>query len=196
MPSSITRLTALDHDRILRLVRRAVTPGPSQQRWRDELVHLVRAHLTAERAALTAETLAPAGPAVTSAAADLHRLDDELRQRVDRLADAALGSPVLAALGDGVVDAVTHHCAALTEDVLRPLEEAVSRKEIRRLGGIYAQRRDQALREEGEDEPPPRRLDLSRAELYELAKKAGIEGRSTMSRKELIAELQRRQQPR
>jgi hypothetical protein len=70
----------------------------------------------------------------------------------------------------------------------------VARKEVRRLGGLYADRRDQVLHEEGEADPPPRRLDLSRAELYELAKKAGIAGRSAMSRKDLIAELQRRQQ--
>jgi hypothetical protein len=34
---------------------------------------------------------------------------------------------------------------------------------------------------------------VSRAELYELAKRAGIEGRSSMSRRDLIHELQRRQ---
>jgi hypothetical protein len=68
------------------------------------------------------------------------------------------------------------------------------RKQMRELGGRYADVRDEALRDEGADEPPPRRLDVSRAELYELAKRAGIEGRSSMSRRDLINELQRRQQ--
>jgi hypothetical protein len=67
---------------------------------------------------------------------------------------------------------------------------------MRRVGGVYETSRDRALQAEGADEPPPRRLDLPRAELYELARRAGIEGRSAMSRRELINELQRRQQPR
>ena len=76
--------------------------------------------------------------------------------------------------------------------VLAPLESAVARKEIRLLGGEYESRRDDHLLRLGADEPPPRRLDLSRAELYELARRHGIEGRSAMSRRDLIAELQRR----
>ena len=67
-----------------------------------------------------------------------------------------------------------------------------ARKEIRLLGGEYESRRDDHLLRLGADEPPPRRLDLSRAELYELARRHGIEGRSAMSRRDLIAELQRR----
>ena len=55
MPSSIARLTATDHERMLRLARRACSPGPSQHRWREELVHLVRAHRAAEEETLTDE---------------------------------------------------------------------------------------------------------------------------------------------
>ena len=61
------------------------------------------------------------------------------------------------------------------------------------LGGRYERRRDEELRESEGQTPPPRRLDLTRAELYELARRAGIEGRSGMSRDQLISELQRRQ---
>lgn len=195
MPSSITRLTALDHDRLLRLVRRAVAPGPSRDRWRDELVHLVRAHLLAEQQVLSADVVDAAGVGAVEAGRRLAEVDGRLRSAAERMAAVPVTSVELADAGAQLQQALTMHADMVTEQLLRPLETAVARKEIRRLGGLYAEARDRALKNEGDGEPPPRRLDLSRAELYELAKKAGIEGRSTMSRKDLIAELQRRQQP-
>lgn len=193
MPSSVTRLVALDHDRMNRLLHRACTPGPSQERWRDELVHLLHAHLAAEEAALSSDVLAPAGTSAVAAAADLPRLQHELRDAAHGVS-AAVGSTDLERAGRQLQRLLTLHADALDSQVLRPLEAAAPRRELRRLGGVYAERRDQALRKQGDGDPPPRRLDLSRAELYELAKKAGVEGRSTMSRGDLIAELLRRQQ--
>lgn len=191
MPSSIVRLTALDHERIERLVRRASSPGPSQDRWRDELAHLILAHLDAEHEALSPESLAPAGPATAGAVQDLAQLDAELRDLAEDLGRAAAAGDELPKLAAEVLRVLAVH-AELLGKVLVPLEAVVARKEIRRLGGVYETARDQRLHELGEAEPPPRRLDLSRAELYELARKAGIEGRSSMSRRELIEELQRR----
>jgi hypothetical protein len=68
----------------------------------------------------------------------------------------------------------------------------VTRGELRRLGGAYETRRSAELERAGAVHVLPRRLDVSRAELYELARKAGIEGRSGMTRGQLIDELQRR----
>lgn len=192
MPSSIVRVVRTDHERLPRLLRRVVTSGPSQDRWRAELLQLLHAHRAAERAVLTPEVLAPAGPAATQAVAELAGLDEQLEEAARALEGADLGSPSLPGLGDRLVDLVVRH-AALTDAVLVPLETAVARKQVRLLGGAYEQARENALHAEGASEPPPRRLDLPRAELYELAKKAGIEGRSAMSRGELIAELQQRQ---
>lgn len=193
MPSSITRLTALDHDRMLRLVRRACTEGPSQQRWRDELVHLVRAHRAAERETLTTDALAQGDPDVVAGDEQLREMDEQLTAATDAVADVPAGSPDMADACDRLTRLLRMHADVLAEQVLVPLENAVPRKEIRRLGGMYETLREERLRESGADQPPPRRLDLSRAELYELAKRAGIEGRSAMSRRDLIDELQRRQ---
>lgn len=193
MPSSITRLTALDHDRMLRLVRRACTEGPSQQRWRDELVHLVRAHRAAERETLTTDALAQGGSDVVAGDEQLSELDEQLTTATDAVADVPAGSTDMADVCDRLTRLLRMHADVLAEQVLVPLENAVPRKEIRRLGGMYETLREEKLRESGADQPPPRRLDLSRAELYELAKRAGIEGRSAMSRRDLIDELQRRQ---
>lgn len=193
MPSSITRLTTLDHERMHRLLRRVVTEGPSQDRWRDELVRLVRAHRQAESEVLDDDVVAAAGLDATSAVTELARTDHDLDDAVEALAGSPVPDPGLAALGHRLTALIAAHSSTLLERVLTPLELAVPRKEIRRLGGAYESRRDHHLQSQGDDEPPPRRLDVSRAELYELARRAGIEGRSAMSRRDLIAELLRRQ---
>ena len=195
MPSSIARLADLDHQRILRLLRRAVTEGPSQQRWRDEVVHLVTAHRAGERAALTCDGEPAAGPRLAAGTEQLASVDAELDEAVRALAAAPVPSPDLAVLGDQVGRLVRSHAETMSEHVLNPLADEVPRKELRRLGGIYETRRDDDLRRSADRQPPPRRLDLTRAELYELARRAGIEGRSAMSRGDLIDELQRREPP-
>lgn len=196
MPSSITRVTSLDHDRMHRLLRRATAAGPSQQRWRDELVHLVRAHLRAERAALTPAVVGLAGQAAAASATDLDGLEAELESACAAMAaDQAEGNALLRS-GEQLAQTLTVHADLLREQILHPLEAAVPRKEMRRLGGVYVDTRDRALRDDGVAPAPPRNLDRSRAELYEMARKAGIEGRSSMSRADLIAELQRRRQVR
>ncbi len=195
MPSSITRLTTLDHERLLRLLRRTVAEGPSQRRWRDELVLLLAAHQVAELEALTPDVIAQAGPAAVNAAEELSRLDCDMARAAGELAGTPVPSPGVGAIGERLRRLIEAHAALLSGQVLAPLESAVARKEVRRLGGVYETRRDADLREHGDAEPPPRRFDVSRAELYELARRAGIEGRSAMSRRDLIAELQRRQAP-
>jgi hypothetical protein len=193
MPSSITRVVRDDHARLPRLLRRVVTPGPSQERWRDELLRLLHAHRVAERSTLTAEALAPAGDVAGAAALALDELDRDLGDAAHALTDSPLDSPALGPLGERLGALLDQH-AALCDRLLHALEGAVARKQVRLLGGRYTADRDAVLQDDGAAEPPPRRLDLPRAELYELARKAGIEGRSAMSRGELIAELQQRQQ--
>jgi HPt (histidine-containing phosphotransfer) domain-containing protein len=193
MPSSIARLTATDHERMLRLVRRACSPGPSQQRWREELIHLVRAHRAAEEDTLTDEVVREAGAAAAESLSDVRSQDARLEDALERLAAAPDDGPATTALHDELTTLLADHSAAMSDGVLARMTDALPRKQMRELGGTYAELRDRALQAEGADEPPPRRLDVSRAELYELAKRAGIEGRSSMSRRDLIHELQRRQ---
>jgi hypothetical protein len=192
MPSSIIRVASLDHERIRRLVRRACTEGPSQARWRDELVGLVEAHRAAED-----EALGSADPAVPPEAVErLRQVDADLDAATAAMAAATIPSSEIAEVGRTFQSALTAHVDELDGRLLQALGDSAPRKELRRLGGLYVAHRDQALHDHGEVEPP-RRLDVSRAELYELARRAGIEGRSSMSRRDLIVELERRQrQPR
>ena len=186
MPSSIRRLTALDHGRLSRLLRRALAPGPSQDRWRTEFVGLLRAHRVAERDHVLPAVVAGV-PALAQVARDLAQDDVEL----DRIADEVerAGGPELQ---DRVGRALDAHTRRWAVELMAPLEDAVPRLEVRRLGGAYEQERDARLADQGVVEAPPRRLDLSRAELYELARRAGIDGRSSMTRGQLIAALQER----
>jgi hypothetical protein len=193
MPSSIARLTATDHERMLRLVRRACSPGPSQQRWREELVHLVRAHRAAEEDSLSEEVIRGAGAGAADALSELRSQDAAIDDALHRLSDAPGDGPATTALRGELTELLGRHADTLAGRVLAPMTDVLPRKQMRELGGAYARSRDRALQDEGADEPPPRRLDVSRAELYELAKRAGIEGRSSMSRRDLIHELQRRQ---
>jgi hypothetical protein len=192
MPSSIARLITADHERLLRLLHRALAPGPNQHRWRAEVARLWQAHRAAERDALGDDTLTPAGPDAQSAAAALPGLDPGLEEAMGVLTDPQAPPAAVDRAGEQLRECLAQH-AALSKRVLEPLEHAVPRKQIRLLGGRYDELREVALREHGAAEPPPRRFDLPRAELYELARKAGIEGRSQMSRAELIQELMRRQ---
>lgn len=191
MPSSITRLAALDHERISRLVRRACTPGPSQQRWRDELVQLVRAHHQAEEAALSPDVIQAGGPDAVRGRAEMVRIDSAIGDTVAAVSRADVPSRELDDAGRTLQQLLSVHAQLLEQQVLQPLEQALPRKEIRRLGGAYEDHRNDALQHLG-DGDLPRRFDLPRAELYELARRAGVEGRSSMSRRDLISELQRR----
>lgn len=191
MPSSVARLVTQDHDRLVRLLRRVCTPGPSQARWRAELVRLLHAHRVAERDAVLPEVIRLL-PGSSDAVRQQAEKDVTLDALAAEIAATDVESPGLRELCERVERAVHEHGESLEAAVLRDLERSVGRKEVRRLGGRYEARRDEQLRANGGHRPPPRRLDLSRAELYEMARRVGIEGRSSMSREQLIDELQRR----
>ena len=192
MPSSVARLVGLDHERMIRLLKRACSQGPNQQRWRDEFTVLLRAHRVAEREELLAE-VGRVLPELGPDASRQNQADRDLDRLAEEVANADVSAAEFSDLCNRTREAVTAHGEALRSAVVEPLARATGRKEMRILGGRYARRRDEELRDSDGQEPPPRRLDVSRAELYELAKKAGIEGRSGMSRDQLITELQRRQ---
>jgi hypothetical protein len=154
-------------------------------------VHLVRAHRAAEEESLTDEVVRGAGPGAAEALSDVRAQDDAIEEALERLSDAP--DDRTSAVHDELVALLSRHGETLATGILGPMTDALPRKQMRELGGTYAATRDRALQAEGADDPPPRRLDVSRAELYELAKRAGIEGRSSMSRRDLIHELQRRQ---
>jgi hypothetical protein len=183
-------LTSLDHERLLRLLRRMCTPGPSQPRWRAEFVGLLTAHRVAERDVVLVAIVAEVGW-LDAAARTQAEQDVELDRLADRAARSDLTHDDLSALQTEAAALLDAHAHRWNDALMVPVEQQLARSVVRRLGGAYEQRRDEELAGAGVAQPPPRRLDLSRAELYELAKRAGIEGRSAMTRGELIERLQR-----
>ena len=191
MPSSVVRLVTLDHRRLERLLERVVTPGPSRERWRRELLQLLAAHQAGEEQELYAQLAEFWGE---ESVRDVRAEAGRLAAAAERLGAADVSAtddtpPELAGDLDGLRRALAEH-AHVTEQVLLPLVgERLERKHLRELGGRYEERREQALVDNGGHREVPRRLDYSRAELYELARKAGIEGRSAMTREQLIDAL-------
>ncbi|MGZ4596089.1 MAG: Rho termination factor N-terminal domain-containing protein [Actinomycetes bacterium] len=184
-------MTALDHERLPRLLRRMCSPGPSQERWRAEFVGLLLAHRVAESDVVIGALVARVESLALAAREQAER-DVELDRLAERAQRLDLGSHGLEDFRQHADALLAQHADRWEIGLMAPLEEQVARSEVRRLGGAYEQRRDAELLGAGVVHAPPRRLDLSRAELYELARKAGIEGRSAMTRNQLIDELQRR----
>ncbi|MGH8969550.1 MAG: hypothetical protein ACRDV1_06335 [Actinomycetes bacterium] len=191
MPSSVARLVAQDHDRLSRLLRRMCSAGPNQERWRTEFLGLLRAHRAAERDELLTDVVSRGGDVTDLARAQAER-DLELDRLATEVERVEIESPPFAETCTRAATALRGHADSMAGVLLPALVATAPRRELRRLGGAYEQRRDATLRDMDGHEPPPRRLDLSRAELYELARRAGVQGRSAMSRGQLIRALKRR----
>jgi len=88
MPSSVRRLTTLDHERLHRLLRRMGIPGPGQERWRREFVVLLQAHRVAEREVVVGELVR------VESIAEAVRAQAEADVSVDRVAAEAAGMPL------------------------------------------------------------------------------------------------------
>jgi hypothetical protein len=115
--------------------------------------------------------------------------DPELLRTVDQvssaLEDETANGEVLAAAARDLV-------AAEQESVVPPLLEQVPVSERRRMGKVFRIRRDAALSRE----PGRPHRHRSQSELYELARRAGVEHRSRMTLSHLqdaVDEVQRRQ---
>jgi hypothetical protein len=109
------------------------------------------------------------------------------------------------------VAAVDHHVKEEEQEILPALRDAVDQGTLRKLGEAFQRERDTILAEltsAAVRKPPVRKpvtrsgggkptkrsqppADATRDELYDLAKKADIRGRSTMNKRELSEALRR-----
>ena len=168
MPSSVARLVGLDHERLIRLLKKACSVGPNQDRWRNESAALLRAHRAAERGALPDE-VGRARPDLAAVVLRQDHDDRDLDRVADQVAEADIDDATFAELCSRAQETVAAHGEALRTAVLDPLGQVVGRKEMRRLGGRYEARRDEQPWDSDLHPPPPRRMDVPRTELYELA---------------------------
>ena len=166
------------------------------------LVAEITARLTAHARAEEQEVY-PAIKKAAAAEADEvdHAYDEHLEAEHElRKVRNLIGSPHFAEAVEAFVAAVTHHVQEEESDVLPALREAVDAATLRRLGEAFADVRAGLLTEAG-FAPPPDAVngdgndltEATRDELYEMAKKADVAGRSSMTKEELAEAL--RHQP-
>ncbi|MFI5839341.1 hemerythrin domain-containing protein [Catenuloplanes sp. NPDC051500] len=88
------------------------------------------------------------------------------------------------------LEAVRHHVEEEETELLPALADAVDEAELERLGTAFETKRHAELQESGLDDGAHDLDDMTRAELYEEAKRAEVPGRSHMTKDELKDSLQ------
>lgn len=187
MARNVLHLLRTEHRRLNQALLRAERGRGSRARARDEAVSGILAHVHACHA-----TLHPAAGEHRGGDADrleqLRRDDDALLSAAGELGPADPLQPGFRELATACLQALDRHARSeehLLEECLQDLEVV----RLRDFGAQYLRARDGELKHASPVSAPPRRLDVPRADLYEQARKAGVPGRSSMSREQLIAAL-------
>jgi hemerythrin superfamily protein len=174
---------------------------------RHALVEEITARLTAHARAEEQEVY----PAITEAdpdeEPDVDHAYDEHLQAEHELAKVRnlIASPHFGDAVTAFVAAVKHHVEEEENEVLPRLQEAVDADTLQRLGAAFAQARARELAKTGfaapddpdsyaetetmVDDSADEWDNATRDELYEMAKKADIAGRSSMNKEELAEAL-------
>jgi hemerythrin superfamily protein len=163
-----------------------------------EIKARLKAHSTAEE-----ERVYPTLVRTTGEEDDGHLVEEhrEAEDLLTRLAATDPDSPEFDTALQEFVTAVAHHVEEEETDLLPTLEESVDRSTLEELGAAFEQRRAELLTAAGLDatvgvggQAPAGgsdmpEADMTKAELYEQAKEAGVPGRSQMSKDELSRAL-------
>jgi hemerythrin-like domain-containing protein len=119
-------------------------------------------------------------------AAEHHHVDGLMAELKAQPIDAPGADGILAAM----IGELRHHIEEEEQDILPAYQDAVDSAELDRVGQAFRQAKEQVRLEHGFPEPErPDLIDLTRDELYERAKAEGLEGRSDMSKDELVRAL-------
>ncbi|MGN6089575.1 MAG: Rho termination factor N-terminal domain-containing protein [Actinomycetales bacterium] len=184
MPRNITATVRTDHHRLERLTGRLFVGRTTFVSARDDLVQSLGAHLEAEELVVHRAAATKGAPSELLVSAG--EIAEELRQALSELATV----PERHQGGDldtrllGLLKSHIEVEDEIGETLAGGLPEA-----MRRLGGDYGRAREAAAARLRRTTVVPRRLDRPRTELYEMARRVGIEGRTRMSREQLIQAL-------
>ncbi|TMR09224.1 hemerythrin domain-containing protein [Nonomuraea turkmeniaca] len=182
MADDVITLIMADHRKVEELFARLVGGKGDQRAIVAELHALLTAHARAE------EDLVYPG-------LDAHHgLEEHKRAEVllDALNRAELGSAEFKNVRDLLAMAVSHHVREEESTILPLLARTVDPSGLKRLGKAFSERRQQELRALTATDGARKTRgggsgshDLTKAKLYEQARKADIPGRSRMSKTEL-----------
>ena len=191
MARNILRSVPTLHRRQADLLARSAKGRGARTQARDELVAELSAHLHASH-----EVLHPVAEDrsvdLRDGLIDLRSTDEKLLSAVRRLAELEPDDDEYAAAADEVRRTLDEHAQAEQALLERGLGDLEAPK-LRELGAhheraLAATRRTMQPARNGSQ----RRFAGSRADLYERARRAGVPGRSAMSREQLIAALKER----
>ena len=119
-------------------------------------------------------------------AAEHHHIEELMLQLKGQPMDAPGADGILAAM----IGELRHHIEEEEQEILPAYSKAVDREELDRVGRAFVQAKERARVANGLPEPQrPDLIDLTRDELYRRAQQEGLEGRSDMSKDELVMAL-------
>ncbi|GAA0363538.1 hemerythrin domain-containing protein [Microbispora corallina] len=123
-------------------------------------------------------------------ASEVHHGAEEHHEAEETLAQlmaADPDGPEFDSILQELVAAVSHHVQEEETDILPALEKAVPAAERVRLGKVFSQAKAQEL------QSPPKPRQRSKDELLHQAEELGIQGRSAMSKEELLKAIKSKQ---
>ena len=150
---------------------------------------LLKPHSDAEEQVVypaIAQAVPPEGEETEDGAAEHHHVEGLLRQLKGQPMDAPGADGVLAAM----IGELRHHIDEEEKEILPAYAKAVDRAELDRVGRAFVEAKERVRVANGLPEPQrPDLVDLTRDELYKRARQEGLEGRSDMSKDELVMAL-------
>lgn len=188
MPSDAVTLIMNDHRVIEELFERIRTQKAQRPALLKECVARLSAHSWAEEERVY--------PAIVQADPPdrgevYHGVEEhhEAEQLMHKLEETDPKSPQFESLLEEFIEAVKHHVEEEESKILPALAKSVDRAKLEQLGAAFEERRTAVLAEHGIGADGGAGADgtagLSRDELYEMAKKADVPGRSSMTKDEL-----------
>jgi hypothetical protein len=187
MGANVIRLARTDHRRIHELIDRLTRRYRAGEALPARVLGELSAHVEASATAL----LPFAESRITALDPAYAATLDELAAVADELAEAP--RPVPPELTERLAAVIGRHVEIEEQAVLQPLADEIGVERLRMLGEHFRRCRDARLKAKGNAPRRNHRPPASRAELYERARIRGIEGRSTMSRNELLHALREAQ---
>jgi hemerythrin superfamily protein len=197
MAEDVITLITRDHREMEELFSRLRLDKENRPALLERVGAMLVAHSRAEEAHVYPE-IAKAAPAergeVHHGAEEHHQAEELLHKLEDLDPDSDQFDEALTEF----VEAVNHHVHEEESEILPALGEAVGRTRLEELGRLFMERREQELTG-GAAVPAAQSSaaegsmdDLTKDELYEKARRAGVEGRSRMDKDDLAREVQRR----
>jgi len=113
----------------------------------------------------------------------------EVKEAILGIERAGYRSPEVDGLMKKIIQGVTEHVQEEESEVFPAMRDQMSTEALERLGGRAEQAKEKLL---GEVKAGGPLIDLTKDELYSMAQEKGIEGRSQMTKGELISALRSR----